>query len=597
MRKSDRISSKFITIYLICICGLLLSQCTDPPSLGNNFIEKPPSQDVTQDTVFSDADLAKQFLWGAYRTLPYGPGAVEGAGSDVPYDRDKLRFAMLSSLTDINQSYMSASGTNRHYYTGSYSANVAQNIAGEVKYNYFDSGAWAGIRKGYIFINNVDRVPNMSDDNKARLKAEARMIIALHYVELFRNYGGMPWIDHAYNPNESFQAPRMTAKATLDSTLAVIDRAIPDLPFRLDNPSTESGRFTQAAAMGLKVRLLLFGASPLFNAPEPYLQGEASQKEMVWYGGYNPDLWQQTVDAARELITKIEQTGGYYLIDTGNPRQDFQDGYYDRDSPEILISTRVKYQTGGEYYFNDLEQRGSGNITNNYVRMFPMASGKKITDPTSSYDTQNPYENRDPRLYETVLINGDEYQDRTAETYIGGRERPSKNDNAIASGFRIRKFVLDGIESRGTTAHWPLLRLPEIYLSYAEALNEINGGPTPEAYKYVNKVRNRVDLGDLPSGMTQEEFRDAVLRERVLELGFEEVRWYDMIRWKRQEDFTKSLYGMDIRRNDDGTFTYDRFELPSRSWQNNFSPKWYLSAFPENEVLKDYGLIQNPGWE
>src|SRR5699024_3236587 len=90
----------------------------------------------------------------------------------------------------------------------------------------------------------------------------------------------------------------------------------------------------------------------------------------------------------------------------------------------------------------------------------------------------------------------------------------------------------------------------EIYLSYAEALNEVNNGPTPEAFKYVNKVRNRVGLKDLQEIMdnpnSKEEFRKKVIRERVLEFGREEVRWYDLARWKMKDAFTKTLYGMNI---------------------------------------------------
>jgi hypothetical protein len=228
-----------------------------------------------------------------------------------------------------------------------------------------------------------------------------------------------------------------------------------------------------------------------------------------------------------------------------------------------------------------------------------MADGTQIKDENEDefYSSGNhPYQNRDPRLYETVLINGDEFQGRTAETYIGGRERTSKADRDMQSGYRMRKFLLDEESAFGRIAHFPYLRLPEIYLSYAEALNEINNGPTAEAYKYVNKVRNRVDIGDLPTGLSKEEFQKRVMRERALEFGYEEVRWYDMVRRKRKKTFTKTLYGMDIHKKEDGSFTYDRFELPSRHWQDNWSPKWYLSPFPVDQVNLGY-LVQNPGWK
>jgi hypothetical protein len=125
----------------------------------------------------------------------------------------------------------------------------------------------------------------------------------------------------------------------------------------------------------------------------------------------------------------------------------------------------------------------------------------------------------------------------------------------------------------------------------------------------VNKVRNRVEVGDLRTGLDQKEFRQAVLRERARELSYENVRWFDMIRWKRKNIFTEQLYGMEICKQGvsdpelcgkssygSNTYIYTRFKIKPRYWKKNFSPKWYLSAFPKDEILKGYGLIQNPGW-
>lgn len=558
---------------LILLAGI--QGCTDPFQVGNEFLEKPPSSEVTQDSIFSSSDRAKRFLWNAYRTLPYGPrGQKDG----------------LASITDINHVLTGGSEAPSRYYNGNLSSTSIRRWG---IYNYYHSDAWSGVRKSYIFIENVDEVPDMSSATKKRLKAEARMIIALHYTQLYRYYGGMPWMGHAFSPNEDLKRSRMTARATLDSTVALIDQAIPNLPFALDNPANDAGRFTQAGAMGLKTRLLLFAASPLFNSDQPYMQGKAAQEKMVWMGGYDESLWQDAADAAKTLIDKVEETGAYYLANTGNPREDFKHAYFDRDSPELLISTRGNYQ---EWVYNEAYiKTGRFTTTHNYVQMFPMANGLPISDPASGYDPQNPYENRDPRLYETVLVNGDEYQGRTAELWIGGRERLTRQANRTGTGYRGRKFLLDIVSAQGVPKQFPYLRLPEVYLSYAEALNEINNGPTPEAYEYVNKVRSRVDLGNLPTDLSQEEFREAVLRERALEFGYEEVRWYDIVRWKKKEVFQKTLYGMDIYRNNDGSFTYDRWELPQRYWKNDFSPKWYLSPFSRSEMLKGY-LVQNPGW-
>ena len=228
--------------------------------------------------------------------------------------------------------------------------------------------------------------------------------------------------------------------------------------------------------------------------------------------------------------------------------------------------------------------------------MFGMDNGLDIDDPASGYDAANPFVGRDPRLYETALVNGDTYQGRTAELWIGGRERPNINHGGSKSGYGLRKFLLERTNATNSVVHWPYLRLAEIYLTAAEALNEANSGPTAKAYDYVDEVRNRAGLPDLPDGLSQEEFREKVMEERAKEFGYEEVRWFDLIRWKRESDFTKKLHGTDLNKIG-GVLVPTVFEMPERYWQTNWSPKWYLSAFPPNEINKDYGLIQNPGWE
>jgi len=455
-----------------------------------------------------------------------------------------------------------------------------------------------------MIIENIDRVPDMDAATKKLFKAEARMIQAIHYSDMFRHYGGIPWISKAYSVTDDMDSlPRLTAQASCDSILSLCNKAMPDLPWKISNLEVDDGRFTKAAAMGLKARILLFNASPLFNASEPYLDGEASQLKLTWHGSYDVNRWKLAADAAQALIQEAEATGDYGIHAPGiSYRQDFQDAYYQRGTTETLISTRRMFRTatGWNYTFYWSSYGwGSTNPTDTYVEMFPMANGLPITDPASGYDPNNPYANRDPRLYESVLTNGDVFRGRVAELWIGGRERRSEAGTQARAGYIIRKFMLDcnNVTSQGSITHWPYLRMAEIYLSYAEAINEFNGGPTPEAYRCVNIVRNRVGIGDLPAGLSQEEFREALILERALEFCMEEVRWFDLIRWKREADFRKPLYGVNVRGTSNaGPFTYEKHLLPKRYWVDNWSPKWYLSAFPVNEVNKGYGLVQNPGW-
>ena len=77
------------------------------------------------------------------------------------------------------------------------------------------------------------------------------------------------------------------------------------------------------------------------------------------------------------------------------------------------------------------------------------------------------------------------------------------------------------------------------------------------------------------------------------------MHWYDIIRWKNEEAFKAEIQGVNmyIDKTNPTGFTYKVFTVtPERTWKTNWSPKWYLSAFPVKEVDKNYGLVQNPGW-
>ena len=202
---------------------------------------------------------------------------------------------------------------------------------------------------------------------------------------------------------------------------------------------------------------------------------------------------------------------------------------------------------------------------------------------------------RDPRLYETVVVPGDRFKD--------GTFAPVYNNNPNyrrSTGFLQMKFVMREESDRtGIPVHWPYLRLSEVMLSYAEAINEYNGKPDDIAYACINDIRSRVGLSPVKPNLQQDDFREALLKERALELGFEEVRWFDLIRWGRVQDFKKKLYGLQVVGNDANTptrFTFKKVELPVRHWAQNWDSKWYLSPVPQEEVYKEYGMSQNPGW-
>ena len=615
-------------LIIACILtGLVMNSCQDL-KLGDAFLEKAPSSEVDINTIYGDAVYARRALWAAYRTLPYG----------LPTDQGTcMQDDMLECLTDLNHSYLGYSyNGSTIYYNGSVTADY-ENTSSGTKYGYVKDKHWDGIRRAWLFIENVDRVPDMDDAEKRRLKAEAKVIIAIHYTQLLRHFGGVQLVDHAYSPSEDLTLPRSTALETTDFIVRLLDEAAPDLPWHFSEAESveQDGRMTKAGAMGLKARVLLFSASPLFNSDTPYMEGEASTKLVTWHGGYDKELWERAYQAHKDFFDALAVNGGYSLVRANGQmtvRQAFRKGYFERANGETLISHRpsngfIKFTSEGNwwsrsYFFAQAAgDYGIAGITQELVDCFGMMNGKAITDAGSGYDPQDPYVNRDPRLHETVVCNGIDYCGRVAWLYpiidsrVGIDEKTDWHDPFggyadAKTGYRLRKFLLDGransawepTELEGKEVSWPYLRLPELYLGMAECIYQTGRG-TAEACQYINTLRDRVGVGHITPGA---DFVDQILTERVCELAFEECRWFDIVRYKREDLLTKKLHRVDIRRIDsrpqyeEGTYVYDfsqEVANGSRYWQSNFSPKWYLSAIPSDEVRKSYGvLIQNPGW-
>lgn len=626
--------------------ALFASSCVDQVKFGDSFLEKAPGVAVTQDTIFGKATYARAFLWDTYSKLYYGLpvywNTVEG----------KMNTGIFEMMSDCWHSHTDWNGINRKYYSGSYKAGD-EDSSDDTRFGYTKENCWEAIRAALLFVENVDRVPDMDDAEKKRLAAEAKVIVASRYFDLFRHFGGLPLIKETYDVQPSYELPRATVEETVKYMVDLLDEAAatPQLPWDLGTDDTNwQGRFTKASAMGLKCKILLFAASPLFNDNVPYCMEppqDAVVNHQVWYGAYKPELWDQCWQACVDFFTELQSKGYYELTQATEAtaqgyRNAYNKAYFTRENnKELLISTHIsrfgKFNSWDEWQYifvkgdNGTVYTGGLTPTLEFMEMFPISNGEpfRLNAATNPFYTDNDYNRptRDPRLYETMLVNGTQFGDHAAELWIGGRDNindTEKETGKYATGFGCYKFYKEGVNSlKDKYLQWPYLRLAEMYLIYAEALlkskNDLTG-----AIEQVNKVRARVGLGDLAAcnpgkNLTTDAnaLLEEILRERACELGLEDVRLFDMTRYKRDDLFRKQLHGLKIYRNDGGgntpwsgstgnsstypkptQFTYEAFPLvnPSRAWWSNFSPKWYLSAFPPSEVNKKYGLTQNPGW-
>lgn len=632
------------------------SSCSDL-KFGNDFLEKAPGADMTLEQIFSSKLYAERELIGAYASLRTCLTVHSNNGSyEFQNGGNKIGWDNLDTMTDLMQSHCTWGGVIKTYYAGTYNAEAENEGSGKFGFLPDQEGAWTGIRRAWIFINNVDRVPDMTDEEKKVRKGEARMIIALQMHEMLRHFGGVPILDDYATPENEMTADysRKTVRQCVDFIVNMCEQAAKELPWTVAD--ADNGRMTAAGALALKARVLQLAARPLFNASTPYLQAQeptaankASVKEdpglMTWLGSYTQENWQAVADACEDFFKKNTENGDAYRMvmpqtnDAEGYRQAFSTCYADRESPEIIIHTGRAIPTYSNtyhrFYFGLTDQGqagrgyGGGCVTLNFVDMFTAADGtpsdyrKWLSDHGHDGTVyNNPFTGKDPRLYETVLIAGDRYRTRCAETWIDGLEHGSSANPKCATGFIIRKFLWDyNDEFLNKATNSAYIRLPELYLMYAEALNEL--GRSEEALSWLNKTRTRVGLPEmtlpnaakLHSGQALPDYpecslqgdkylREEILDERAREFCFEEVRWFDIAFWKREDLMRKLLYGIQITRKS-GSFEEGNLVLtysdPSkmdqgRIWQDKFSPKWFLSAFPSDEINKGYGLVQNPGW-
>ena len=655
---------------------LSLSSCVDPFAVGDAFLEKAPGVDVNMETVFSSAEYTRNFLWSAYGQIycTYTSGnMMNGAPIDV--------------LSDSYHCYVSWGGPKQSYYPGALTEDAQDtedgNFQGKFSYSTkggLDSDAggrvsiYETVRKCWQIIENIETVPDMSDDEKSRLRGEAYTIMASRYFDAFRNFGGLCLVRKAYGVGEEFTSGRSTAKETVAFIDSLIVCAIKEPGFIWNVPDADlgqwSGRLTRASAKALRAKVWLFAASPLFNNTQPYMEYSADKVteftniEHVWFGGYDASLWQKCLDACKDFFSDNAANGNYYqLVQPASQNEAgyreayrtayrYRNGYANQsgvvnheklfDAHPTLTLSDGGWGWGWRGFALDCMRQGGQVPTNELMECFGMQDGRvfpyeNIYGPGNNPDHIDMFADRDPRLYETMIVpqkslptgfdyNGMNYMD----SWVGGFLEKNSNVNNtddVASGYSKFKWLLDywgGNRYDDDLIGVPYIRLAEMYLIQAEAKAET--GDLQGALDDLHVVRSRVGLGRLETMNPQlkltsnkENLINEILRERNCEIGAEcGDRLYDMIRRMRQDLFTKPLHEIRIYRLDANgnrltegdqqyqtgepwpNFEYEKPQIVdgARKWWDEgfWTNKWYLDPVSRIEVQKGYGLTQNPGW-
>lgn len=553
---------------------------------GCESLDISPDGRLTMNDVWTDPIKTEAYLSRAYSSIP-------------SYFNAYGFFELLSGTTD--ESIYRHRGRATFGWTTGYLTPSANFL------NPFYGTYWTGIRDCNVFINNVDESAIESIDIKKRLKAEAKILRAFYYFELIKQYGPMPIITDELLIDFDFTTlKRPTFQLNTDFIVNELNEAIaePLLPMRLTNEN-ERRRMSKAVAYALKSEVLLYNASPLWNPSNDIEKwrkaANASKEAIVGLEKHNYELfpdyeeyYQYTSDLRENPNDKqtIYETYGYSVhhlyLHQGIPSN--QGVYSSGACPSQELVDSYNMKSTGEMPILGYEDASHLN---------------PIINEESAYDPNDPYVDRDPRFYASILYNGAKLniggnQPHTVETFIGGADeyRPIEVDieNYTVTGYYLRKFIDPNIKI-GTgvrNASWKKFHFSKVLLNLAEAENEANG-PTNEAYNAVNKVRERANMPNLPENLTQEEFRKRIRNERRVELAFEEDRFWDVRRWKIMDQTDKITTGMVITKENDNSFNYKRVLITRReTWQDKFLI--YPIPIGETSKIPDFQENQNPGW-
>lgn len=599
-----KITSKYIVFSLLAFASLFfVVSCED-------YLDKSPDADITEKDVYGNFRSFQGFIEQMYNCImdPDKGGAW-----------NKYSFADETLNNKIyNFDYGNYWGHETYFYGQSVNVTVMEGRNRRV-WEY----AWYGIRVANLALEKIEEegLFEGTTEEKNLIKGQALFFRGWFYFEICRFWGGMPYINRVLDPTESLiteEFARLNFQETA-KLMAQDFRAAADLlPNHWDQ--SEPGQATLGAnrqrvnkfyALGYLGKALLYAASPMIN------------EEATGSDSFNAELAAQAANAFGELLKLADDTGLYKLEPWATRTDNFwrlnhqlTGGSEGIMLPTIYDRGRIRWSALGATVPSSFGLNSGSDAdvpTHNIVQNYGMANGLPINDPESGYDPNNPWENRDPRFYKEIVVDGDRIHqslgdDTYAQLYNGGRHRNVINPPSV-TGYYNKKFVPMGETfntsvANGLASYVPYLRLADIYLMYAEAvLFSPGGSPSATSSNYsmtateaMNKVRNRSLLPDLNPKYTANNnvFFEEIVRERAVELHMEGARFCDLRRWNRNGDpryLDKTA--IDFDRGTDGNPINLRERVIVRRTvekKHNWLP--IQVAF----TTQYEGFPQNPGW-
>lgn len=628
---------KKIKAALFCIVFFLPISC--------NYLDIVPDNVATLDNAFTMRNEAEKYLFTCYRYLPSyaspGENPAFTAGDEFWFYYPFVGFS--APAWEIARGNQSVVEPVMNFWNGM-------------------TQPFRGIRDCNIFIENIDRVPDMDDMEKARWKAEALFLKAYYHFWLLRMYGPIPVIREnlpiSAGPDE-VKAPREPVDEVVNYIVELLDQASPNLPLKIDDRLTELGRITRPIALSVKAQVLVTAASPLFNGNTEY-SGFINDEGVPYFNQeVSMAKWQQAVDACREAYELCRAQG--YSLHYFEPGLT-QTGLSDETIFHMNVRTSLTEPWNNEVIWGSTNSRAGNlqrestppldpsNVANANTRgnlapplkiaeMFYSSNGVPISEDVnyayderynlretseadayrlqSNYTTVGLHFDREPRFYASLGFDGglwygqgrlDDKNPWLIQARLGQSQSRVSSNRYSVTGYWPKKLVnYENVIGTGNTYTvqvypWPVMRLADLMLLYAEALNELNG-PSQEVYDLINPIRERAGLLPVEVAWPQysrqpdkinsrEGMRSIIQQERLIELVFEGKRFWDLRRWKRAHiELNNLVTGWDI--DQESPENYYRVRT---LFNQTFMMRDYFWPIRENELIINRNLDQNPGW-
>lgn len=518
---------------------------------GCNDISLAPTSEFTEENYWTSADKAKLVLNTAYQSMSNSTYFFYNAGLSDNAFVGRGDPANVSSIARGNFNPSTPRFSNQW----------------DMHYN--------GIKTVHNFLANVDRVSGMSESLRARMKAEARFIRARHYFQLTTWFGAVPFFTEDISIEESQNIGETSHADIIDFVHSELSAIAEDLP---KNYSGENqGRITRGAALALNARVYLFDND-----------------------------WQGVVNNTEPLMANFSYSlfpsyRGLFL-----PSNEF--------NQEVILSTQYVPSEVPHSVMFDLAPLSAGARVNamaptqELVDSYLTMNGRRISNPNASYDEDNPFDNRDPRLDATIFRHLSQLQDTDGTTHpvytkpgtapnqdLARDEYQGQGSNSTATGYYQKKYydptVPQNFESGLNLIQ---IRYADVLLMHAEAKNELGEMNAQVWSNTIRPIRERAGLNSsalsFDGSWGQQRLRQIIRRERRVELALEGLRIFDLRRWETAEEVLNGpVHGAPYGEPTDevGTILANRSFDPSSD---------YLWPIPQSELDLNDNLDQNPGY-